>query len=90
MGMSEAAKKEYADSIRSRYFGASREEKGFILQEFCAVSGYHRKSALRMLRRRINRLAKDGRESTPRKRGRKSTYGSDPLFMEALRALWLR
>lgn len=88
MGMSEAAKKEYADSIRSRYFKASREEKGFILQEFCAVSGYHRKSALRMLRRRINRLAKDGREPIPRKRGRKSTYGSDPLFMEALRALW--
>ena len=85
--MSEAAKKEYAESINARYFKENREEKGFILQEFCAVTGYHRKSALRMLRRRINELARN----TPKPkgiRGRKSKYREDKEFMAALQAIW--
>ena len=87
MGMSEAAKKEYAESIKARYFKANREEKGFILQEFCAVTGYHRKSALRMLRTKINELARD----TPKPkgiRGRKSKYREDKEFMAALQGIW--
>ena len=62
--MSEAAKKEYAESIKTRYRRGNREEEGLILQEFCAVTGYHRKSALGMPRRRIRELAR--RTPSPR------------------------
>jgi len=40
---------EYAGVIRERYRVASREEKGRLLVEFCAVTGYHRKAAIRLL-----------------------------------------
>ena len=36
---------EYAQALRSRYFGASKEEKGKMLDEFTQVTGLHRKAA---------------------------------------------
>jgi len=37
---------EYAEALRKRYFRASREEKGRILDEFTQVTGLHRKAAI--------------------------------------------
>ena len=89
MVMSQASKGEYVAAIKARYFRANRKEKGLILQEFCAVTGYHRKSALRRLRSDINRLAKDSRRRVLKPRGRRSQFSSDPAFMKALRTLWI-
>ena len=41
--------REYAEAVRGRYSGVSRSEKGKILDEFTAVTGNHRKSAIRQL-----------------------------------------
>lgn len=42
---------EYAAALRPRYLTASRSEKSAILSEFCQLTGYHRKAAIRLLRR---------------------------------------
>ncbi len=47
--MSRQGKWEYLQAIHARYRQASRAEKERILDEFCQVTRYHRKSALRLL-----------------------------------------
>lgn len=47
--MSPPGRREYLRSIQGRYASSSRAEKTAILNEFCRVAGYHRKSALRLL-----------------------------------------
>ena len=47
--VSKAARKEIVETLRTRYEQASKLEKGMILGEFTAVSGYHRKHAIRLL-----------------------------------------
>ena len=42
-------RRELVNALRSRYKAGSREQKGRILAEFVATSGYHRKSAIRIL-----------------------------------------
>src|SRR6266852_3166228 len=42
-------RRELVEALRARYRASSREEKTRILREFAAVSGYHRKSAIRIL-----------------------------------------
>ena len=49
--MSPRSKKEYIETIYLRYRNASRNEKVLILDEFCATLGYHRKHAIRVLRK---------------------------------------
>jgi len=44
-----AARRELVQAVRDRYQGASRDAKTRILREFVSVSGYHRKSAIRIL-----------------------------------------
>ena len=39
----------YLKAIRSRYRRAGKKTKVTILDEFCAVCGYHRKYAIRLL-----------------------------------------
>ena len=75
------SRQEYLAAILKRYHHQStREEKGLILQEFCAVCGYHRKHAIRLLNRRRKR---------PRGRpGRRPVYHS-PEFLTALKRIWL-
>ena len=48
--MTTANVQEYAAAIRQRYRAANRKGKGRILDEFCMVTDYHRKAAVRLLR----------------------------------------
>src|SRR5882672_8979822 len=47
--ISKTARKEIVEAIRTRYGQSSKLEKGTILSEFTAVSGYHRKHLIRLL-----------------------------------------
>ena len=50
-GMSKMAKRELLATIRDRYWASSKNDKTRILDEFVAVTGHHRKHAIRLLRR---------------------------------------
>ena len=48
-GISRMAKKELLATIRDRYQDSNKRDKGRILDEFTAVTGLHRKHAIRLL-----------------------------------------
>jgi hypothetical protein len=73
------ARREVALAVAERYRAASRNEKGRILEELCAVTGWHRKHAIRVLSSR-------GSNAVARPRSRRRTYG--PSVRDALIALW--
>jgi len=70
---------EYAQALRRRYCGASRAEKGKMLDEFTQVTGLHRKAAIRLLNR-------PNKPRTGKRRGRPRKYGTGEA--EALRVVW--
>jgi hypothetical protein len=76
--MSQQGKRELVERLRDRYLKATRLEKTKILDEFTAVTGLHRKSAIRVLRRGYQR----GRE----RRGRKGKYSGSAVA--ALVTIW--
>ena len=78
--MSHQAKWEYLRAIYPRYRQASREGKGRILDEFCQVTGSHRKAALRLLNG-----PPPGQTRPPRRR-RTPTYS--PEGIRVLAAIW--
>ncbi|HEV8310166.1 MAG TPA: integrase [Methylomirabilota bacterium] len=78
--MSRRAKWEYLHAIHGRYGQAAREAKRRILDEFCATTGYHRKSAVRLL----NGPPPGG--APPRRRRRPARYS--PAVIQALTAIW--
>ena len=47
--MRRSSVKEYTETVTQHYIGASRTEKSRLLDEFTRVTGYHRKSAVRLL-----------------------------------------
>ena len=47
--ISMATRKEISAAVGQRYRHASRDEKGLILDEFVALTHYHRKYAIRLL-----------------------------------------
>jgi hypothetical protein len=47
--MTHAMRRELADAIRDRYAVAANKDKRRILDEFVAATGYHEKSAIRVL-----------------------------------------
>lgn len=49
--VSVATRNELVDAVRERYVRGGRVEKARILDEFVAVSGFHRKHAMRLLRK---------------------------------------
>jgi hypothetical protein len=67
------------DSLRARYRSGSRVEKCRILDEFVAVTGYHRKHSIRLLT-----LGRVARPAVARARPRR--YGN--AVAEALVVLW--
>ncbi len=78
--MSHQGRWEYLKAIHARYRQASRAEKGRILDEFCRVTDYHRKSALRLLNG-----PPPGRRPPPRRR-RAPSYGT--RVIQVLAAIW--
>ncbi len=48
--ISMATRKELVEAVRARYSGAPPMDKAKILDEFVALTGYHRKHAIRVLR----------------------------------------
>ena len=74
-----ATRTEILGAIRSRYKEASKKDKSKMLDEFVAMTGCHRKHAVRLLRQ--------GEDSSPRAvpRGRR-IY--DEAVREALTVVW--
>jgi hypothetical protein len=81
--MSPRSKKEYIEAIFLRYKKASLREKTLILNDLCATCGYHRKHAIRMLRR-FKRFS----QPQPKKRGRSPLY-CPSLLLKPLKRTWL-
>ncbi len=77
--MTQRSIKEYAEVMRRRYLKANRREKGRLLDEFVQVTGYHRKSAIRIL------LGRRG-SSSSHPRGRPRRYGLEAAL--ALKTIW--
>ena len=78
--MTGRSRRELVEALRQRYAAATREEKIRILSEFAAVSGLHRKSAIRVLNREVE-------PEPPLKRaGRPRLY--DQAVQQALVTLW--
>jgi hypothetical protein len=77
--MPHAARAELANIIRRRYRSATGKEKRRILDEFVATTGYHHKSAIRVL---------NGQSATKQRqtRNRRSLY--DEAARAALIVLW--
>jgi hypothetical protein len=72
---------EWVTALRPRYRVAPKHEKTVILSEFCATTGYHRKSAIRLLNRGPSGAA------GAKRRGRPATYCA-PDFKRCLHILW--
>jgi hypothetical protein len=75
-----ASLREYAAKQRERYQGAPRAEKHRLLDEVVAVTGIHRKAAIRLLRRAPRPRARPGPGGRPR------AYG--PAVAAAAEILW--
>src|SRR5512138_2445199 len=81
--MSPRSKKEYVETGFLRYKQATRKQKNLILNEFCATLGYHRKHAIRVLRK-YKRFQKPKKK----KRGRVPIY-THPSILKPLKKIWL-
>ncbi len=77
--MSHQSKRDSLRAIYVRYRQASRADKQRILDEFCQIAGYHRKSALRLLN------GSPPGPTRPQHRPRPPTYGRDVI--QILRAI---
>ena len=77
--ISMATRKELVDALRVRYGGATLDERIKILDEFVALTGYHRKHAIRVLRDEV-------KEPGGARRARNWLY--DEAVRQALTMLW--
>jgi hypothetical protein len=77
--ISMGARREITAAVVDRYRSAGRAEKGRILDELCAVTGWHRKHAVRALAIHVA-------ISPEARRRRRPTYGAP--VRDALVALW--
>src|SRR3954449_4889975 len=77
--LSMATRAELLEVVHERYGSARSPERRLILDEFVAVSGYHRKHAIRLLRQ-------PGGSPAPDRRGRSPVY--DAAVREALLVIW--
>jgi hypothetical protein len=81
--MSPQSKREYVEAVFLRYKHASRSAKVAILDEFCATCQYHRKHAIRLLRK-FKRFTRP----KPRRRGPKPVYRHEAI-LRVLKKIWL-
>lgn len=68
-------------ALKTRYQAASKSEKTRILEEFILISGYHRKSAIRLLNGAVTNGSQQRRSAPAR-----SVYGA--AVQQALIVLW--
>ena len=80
--ISMGARRKVLSAVAERYWSAGRMEKGRILDALCRTTGWHRKHAVRALRRRV--VDKAVEIEAPRERKRR--YGA--TIRDALTALW--
>jgi hypothetical protein len=71
---------DYAAAVAMRYQRSGREQKGWILDEFCAATGYNRKYAIKLLR------GPSPRAALPPGHGRPPVYG--PVDAAVLQTCW--
>jgi hypothetical protein len=79
--MSQPSKRELHGEVQARYLKASKVEKQKILDEFTANTGYHRKYAIRILKRGYKR-----RPALRKPKGRTAIYRGE--VVEALEQIW--
>lgn len=79
--MSMPSKREYLAKIHGRYQRAGRQHKSRILDEFCAICGYHRKAALRLLNRPLL--------GPPRHRPGPAPIYKPQVVLPVLKTIWL-
>jgi hypothetical protein len=77
--MSQQSKQELVKRLHPRYLQAGRTEKSKILDEFIAVTGYHRKHAIRVLRKEVPSCLRE-------RRGRQRIYTGS--VVSALSEIW--
>jgi hypothetical protein len=77
--LSVATRRELIEAVAARYRAADRSEKKEILDEFVKVTGFHRKHAIRALK-------KSWRQEPPEPRQRARIY--DEAVREALTIIW--
>lgn len=77
--MSKKSKDELTKRMHARYLQASRAEKTRILDEFVAATDYHRKHAIRKLRKGLPECRRE-------RRGRQRTYTGD--VVRVLAEIW--
>lgn len=77
--MTRTSIREYTEAVRWRYLGSPKTEKGKILDEFTKVTGYHRKSGIRLLHQ-------TDKPRSSKKRGRPRKYTA--AVAGALRTAW--
>ncbi|MET4754514.1 hypothetical protein [Bradyrhizobium sp. RT11b] len=82
--ISMGARREVLSTATERYESAKRAEKGRILDALCATTGWHRKHAVRALRR--SAMVGPGKMEAPGERKRR--YGA--TIKHAMTALWGR
>lgn len=82
-GMSRSSVHECAAVLRTMYQSADRIRRKEILKEFLELTGYHRKSALRLFSLHV---APKREVASTRKRGRPHTY--EPAVAAALQIAW--
>ena len=75
------SRRDYLEAVRLRYRRSCKKNKTVILDEFCAICGYNRKYAIRLLRKRTT-------TAPSRKRpGPRSVYDDESL-LKALKRIW--
>ena len=77
--MSQRSKREMIETIQPRYLKANKAGKEQILDEFVAVTGYHRKYAIRVLKHGCN-------PKGLKKAGRRKVYQGE--VVKALEQIW--
>src|SRR5579862_6189076 len=77
--LSVTTRRELIEAVAARYRAAGRQEKKEILDEFVKVTGFHRKHAIRALRKAL-------KQEPPQQRQRARIY--DEAVREALTIVW--